>query len=97
MAPPVPILIVDYTKWAFDQGLGYVDLLRGDEPFKYRFANAETRLNDYSGAQTLYGRLMLGQHGWYSRMRASLSHWHPSNSSGIDAEQGDVLPLAHQR
>ena len=43
-ASPGTILMVHYIKWAFDSGLHYVDFLRGDEPFKYRFANTVTPL-----------------------------------------------------
>jgi CelD/BcsL family acetyltransferase involved in cellulose biosynthesis len=55
-ASPGTILIVDYTKWAFDHGLELVDFLRGEEPFKFRLANAETRLDGYLGGRTLIGR-----------------------------------------
>ena len=47
----------------------YVDFLRGDEPFKYRFANTMVPLNNYVGAQTLVGYMVLVQHRWYSSLR----------------------------
>ena len=47
---PGTILIVQYTKWAFDNGLRKVDFLRGDEPFKSRLMNVEKNLNSYFGA-----------------------------------------------
>ena len=61
--------MVHYIKWAFDSGFHYVDFLRGDEPFKYRFANTLTPLNNYIGARTLVGRVLLVQHHWYSSLR----------------------------
>ena len=63
------ILMVHYIKWAFDSGFQYVDFLRGDEPFKYRFANTMVPLNNYVGAQTLVGYMVLVQHRWYSSLR----------------------------
>ena len=68
-ASPGTILMVHYIKWAFDSGFHYVDFLRGDEPFKYRFANTVTPLNGYIGAQTLVGRVLLVQHHLYSGVR----------------------------
>lgn len=62
-ASPGTILIIEYTKWAFDHGLDYVDFLRGDEPFKFRLGNTSVRLNDYAGAQTLLGHIALTLHG----------------------------------
>jgi CelD/BcsL family acetyltransferase involved in cellulose biosynthesis len=55
-ASPGTILIVRYTRWAFDHGLRIVDFLRGDESFKSRLANCEVILHSYGGARTLFGR-----------------------------------------
>ncbi len=67
-ASPGMILIVQYTRWAFDNGLRTVDFLRGDEPFKMRLGNAEMYLNGYLGARTEIGRLALAAHRWRSRL-----------------------------
>jgi CelD/BcsL family acetyltransferase involved in cellulose biosynthesis len=69
-ASPGTILIVDYTKWAFDRGLEVVDFLRGEEPFKYRLANAETPLDGYLGSRTLLGRAAIAARDLRDRLRS---------------------------
>lgn len=68
-ASPGTILIVDYARWSFDRGLTRVDFLRGEEPFKFRLANAETLLNSFTGARTLLGQLAVSGHRWLARRR----------------------------
>jgi CelD/BcsL family acetyltransferase involved in cellulose biosynthesis len=68
-ASPGTILIVEYTSWAFDHGLSLVDFLRGEEAFKFRMANAETRLSSFAGSRTLMGQLAVSGHRWLSRLR----------------------------
>lgn len=68
-ASPGTILIVEYAKWAFDRGLAHVDFLRGEEPFKFRMANAETLLSNFTGAKTLMGQLAVSGHRWLARRR----------------------------
>jgi CelD/BcsL family acetyltransferase involved in cellulose biosynthesis len=68
-ASPGMVLIVQYTRWAFDRGLRKVDFLRGDEPFKLRLANVEISLNSYLGARTGIGRATLAAHRWRTRLR----------------------------
>jgi CelD/BcsL family acetyltransferase involved in cellulose biosynthesis len=68
-ASPGMILIVRYTRWAFDNGMTKVDLLRGDEPFKSHLANCEISLNTYTGARTVLGRAALAVHRWRSGLR----------------------------
>jgi CelD/BcsL family acetyltransferase involved in cellulose biosynthesis len=68
-ASPGTILIVDYAKWSFDHGLTLVDFLRGEEPFKFRLANAETILESVSGSRTLLGQLAVSGHRWLARWR----------------------------
>ncbi len=68
-ASPGTILIVEYTKWAFDRGIRVVDFLRGDEPFKFRLANAETQLDGYLGSRTLLGRAAIAARDLRNRLR----------------------------
>lgn len=68
-ASPGTILIVEYAKWSFDRGLTQVDFLRGEEPFKFRLANAETMLDSYAGSRTLMGQVAISGHRWLSRRR----------------------------
>ena len=58
-ASPGTILMVDYAMWAFDNGIIEIDYLRGDEPFKLRFANASTELIALVGGRTLLGYTVL--------------------------------------
>ena len=68
-ASPGTILIVEYAQWSFDRRLTLVDFLRGDEAFKFRMANAETRLNAFTGSRTLVGRVAISGHRWLARRR----------------------------
>ena len=68
-ASPGTVLIVEYARWSFDRGLDHVDLLRGDEAFKFRLANAETLLSSFTGARTVLGQMVLSGHRWLSRLR----------------------------
>ncbi len=82
-ASPGMLLIVRYTRWAFDNGMRKVDFLRGDEPFKSHLANCENRLNTYTGTRTLLGRAALAAHRWSSGLRGE-------SPSGRDAAGTDV-------
>jgi CelD/BcsL family acetyltransferase involved in cellulose biosynthesis len=95
-ASPGTILIIDYIKWAFDRHLSYVDFLRGDEPFKHRFANSETRLKGYIGAQTLLGRLALEQLGWYSGAQAAWMRRRTGSAPKVSGDHEAVAPLVHE-
>ncbi len=55
-ASPGTLAIVEQLVWAFDRGLPEVDFLCGDEPYKFRFADARTELASFVGARTLLGR-----------------------------------------
>jgi CelD/BcsL family acetyltransferase involved in cellulose biosynthesis len=68
-ASPGTILIVEYARWSFDRKLSHVDFLRGEEAFKFRMANAETLLNNFSGARTLIGQVAVSSHRWLARRR----------------------------
>ncbi|MDR3538257.1 MAG: GNAT family N-acetyltransferase [Acetobacteraceae bacterium] len=70
-ASPGTILIVEYSKWAFDRGLRHVDFLRGDETFKFRLGNAETLLDGFSGGRSVVGHAALLVRDWRERVRRS--------------------------
>jgi CelD/BcsL family acetyltransferase involved in cellulose biosynthesis len=70
-ASPGAILIVRYTRWAFDNGLKQVDFLRGDEAFKSRLANAEINLASYVGVRTAIGKTALVAHHLRSWFRGA--------------------------
>lgn len=90
-ASPGTILIIEYTKWAFDRGLAYVDFLRGDEPFKFRLGNTSVRLNEYAGAQTLLGRVALQQHGRLSRVISRVRQMREGDPQDIQVQAGAVV------
>lgn len=52
---PGMVLMVDYIKWAFDNGLATVDFLCGAEDFKSRFATETVTLKSITGARGLIG------------------------------------------
>jgi len=58
-ASPGILLMTEYTRWAFDTGLTKVDYLRGEETYKFEFANDVVRLNSYISGVTYWGRLSL--------------------------------------
>lgn len=68
-ASPGILLMTEYTKWAFDAGLTVVDYLRGEEPYKFEFANQMVRLNTYIRAETLVGRTSLALHSLWEAGR----------------------------
>ncbi len=68
-ASPGTILMVEYSKWAFDRGLRHMDFLRGDETFKFRLGNAETVLDGFSGARSVVGHSALWVRDWRDRIR----------------------------
>lgn len=71
---PGILLINEVTKWAFDQGLDYVDYLRGDETYKFEFANDETRTMHFVSGRTLIGRSAnLAHYLWVARRRALMA------------------------
>lgn len=66
---PGTILIVEYSKWAFDHGIRQVDFLRGDESFKFRLGNAETLLDGFVGPRSLIGHAAVAAQEWRLRLR----------------------------
>jgi CelD/BcsL family acetyltransferase involved in cellulose biosynthesis len=93
-ASPGTILIVRYTRWAFDHGLRQVDFLRGDEPFKSRLANSEISLNHYVGARTALGRAALSAHRWRARLRGEQPGAPPGEAAVVGARTPSSPHLA---
>jgi CelD/BcsL family acetyltransferase involved in cellulose biosynthesis len=56
-ASPGMLLMMDYIRWSFDNGLGMVDFLCGAEPFKQRFATQSVDLDTFTGIRTPRGAL----------------------------------------
>lgn len=56
---PGMVLMVDYIRWAFDNGLDLVDFLCGAEDFKSRFASETVTLTSMAGATSLVGTAAL--------------------------------------
>src|SRR5262249_40019790 len=61
-ASPGILLMTEYTRWAFDAGLTKVDYLRGEETYKFEFANNVVSLNSYTKAMTYIGVMSLTFH-----------------------------------
>jgi CelD/BcsL family acetyltransferase involved in cellulose biosynthesis len=88
------ILIVRYTRWAFDNRIRKVDFLRGDEPFKSHLANSEITLNTYTGARTLLGRAALAAHRLRSGLRSDLRAKGPPGRTAAADVSGSPGPGA---
>jgi CelD/BcsL family acetyltransferase involved in cellulose biosynthesis len=86
-ASPGTILIVEYTKWAFDRGIDVVDLMRGEEEFKSRMTNATTLLEGFIGARTLLGRSALWAWNWRNRMQERTDSRHAGGLAGDNPSQ----------
>lgn len=56
---PGIVLMTHYTMWAFDRGIKVVDYLRGEEAYKFKFANALIETKTLIGARTVCGGLAL--------------------------------------
>jgi CelD/BcsL family acetyltransferase involved in cellulose biosynthesis len=82
-ASPGTILIIDYTRWSFDNGLQTVDFLCGGEAFKERFATESVTLTSFMGTRTLRG--MLAER--MDRIRRALRRDEiPSNAGSLPEE-----------
>ncbi|WP_420961625.1 GNAT family N-acetyltransferase [Brucella sp. IR073] len=68
-ASPGMVLIFEYVQWAFDHGIGTVDLLCGGEAFKDRLASHSVTLQTFIGARTAKGALALLADGVRQRLR----------------------------
>jgi CelD/BcsL family acetyltransferase involved in cellulose biosynthesis len=79
-ASPGILLMTEYTKWAFDAGLTKVDYLKGEETYKFEFANGAIKLNSYIRTVTYRGHLSLALHRlWQSGRRLMASHQIPED------------------
>ncbi|MFL5281872.1 MAG: GNAT family N-acetyltransferase [Rhodopila sp.] len=58
-ASPGIVLLVEVTRWAFNNGFTVHDHLRGTEPYKLPFSNEWTMLHGYTGAATARGHAAL--------------------------------------
>jgi CelD/BcsL family acetyltransferase involved in cellulose biosynthesis len=68
-AGPGIILMTEYTKTAFDEGLTEVDYLLGCESYKFKFANQRSEVYIYVRGYTWVGRLALAGYRWWQRRR----------------------------
>jgi CelD/BcsL family acetyltransferase involved in cellulose biosynthesis len=67
---PGILLMTEYTKWAFDQGIEEVDYLLGAERYKFRYANRLIKLHVVAAARTPLGWLTLQAERWRQRQVA---------------------------
>jgi CelD/BcsL family acetyltransferase involved in cellulose biosynthesis len=61
-ASPGIMLMTAYTRWAFNSGFTEIDYLRGDEEYKFEFANAHSELLSLIKATSLRGQVALALH-----------------------------------
>jgi CelD/BcsL family acetyltransferase involved in cellulose biosynthesis len=70
-ASPGIMLMTHYIKWAFDNGITEVDFLRGEEVYKFEFANTFVTLDGFLASRTVIGALVLAAHGLWNAARRS--------------------------
>jgi CelD/BcsL family acetyltransferase involved in cellulose biosynthesis len=61
-ASPGIMLMTHYIMWAFDNGITEVDFLRGEETYKFEFANTSVALDVFLTGRTIVGSSMLAAH-----------------------------------
>lgn len=66
---PGMVLMMDYIRWAFDNGLREVDFLTGAEDFKNRFATRAVPLASIAGAGSLLGHAAMLADGATEKLR----------------------------
>ena len=70
-ASPGILLMTEYTKWAFDQGIEEVDYLLGAEGYKFRYANRRMKLHIVAASRTPLGWLTLQAERWIQRHQSA--------------------------
>lgn len=85
---PGMVLMMDYIRWAFDNGLNEVDFLTGDEDFKNRFANEAVPLASIAGAGSALGLVAMLADRLGTRARDKLRQWRekPVAAEAVAAE-----------
>ena len=74
-ASPGTILMVEYIRWAIDNGLAMVDFLCGDESYKDRFADVRAELASFTGARTPLGWMAIAAEIGVGRAKPALTHF----------------------
>ncbi len=72
-ASPGTILMVEYIRWAIDNGFTMVDFLCGDETYKDRFADIRNELASFAGPRTPIGWAAITAEKWAGNARPALS------------------------
>ena len=70
-ASPGTILMVEYIRWAIDNGLTMVDFLCGDETYKDRFADVRAELASFTGARTPLGWMAIAAETGVGRAKSA--------------------------
>jgi CelD/BcsL family acetyltransferase involved in cellulose biosynthesis len=89
-ASPGMLLMMDYIRWSFDNGLQVVDFLCGAEPFKQRFATQSVNLDTVMGIRTPTGAFAT----LVDRGRRGIKAWRERRSPAtpeLDDAQADAM------
>jgi CelD/BcsL family acetyltransferase involved in cellulose biosynthesis len=86
-ASPGMLLMMDYIRWSFDQGLTTVDFLCGGEAFKQRFATGSVTLQSVLGVRTVCGSLASVADRARQSIRAIRAR-QPAAAAATEAEAG---------
>lgn len=83
-ASPGIMLMTHYIKWAFDNGITEIDFLRGEEVYKFEFANTVVTLDVFLGSKTVVGALMLAAHrAWNTARQKFVKSPEPAQTPAI--------------
>lgn len=73
-ASPGIMLMTRYIKWAFDSGITEIDFLRGEEVYKFEFANKVVTLDVFLTSRTVFGACVLAAYRlWNAAQRLTNS------------------------
>jgi CelD/BcsL family acetyltransferase involved in cellulose biosynthesis len=84
---PGIVLMTEYTMWAFDRGIKAIDYLRGEESYKFKFANVAVPMSHLIAAKTLRGGVGLLGYRWQSRGTAAVER--PAIGSAYRTQNGN--------
>jgi CelD/BcsL family acetyltransferase involved in cellulose biosynthesis len=97
-ASPSIMLMTHYIRWALDHGITDIDFLRGEEVYKYEFANTVVMLEVFLSGRTIIGTSMVAAYRlWVAAQRfANLrkDEQKPTIGSAYFTEKGTPRQMA---
>jgi CelD/BcsL family acetyltransferase involved in cellulose biosynthesis len=91
-ASPGIVLLVEVTRWAFDNGFAVHDHLRGTESYKLPFSNSWVVLRGYTGAATARGHAALTLRRLGSLLVRAAGSWRQRLAGTRRPAEQEVVP-----